>query len=255
MNTDHLTDIGDRLLGTQPHPPAWLAVVTALVALAAVAPHGVWRVSRNAVTIAHEGGHALVALLSGRRLDGIRLHSDTSGLTVSRGRAHGPGMVLTAAAGYVTPSLLGLGGAWLLAAGHTTLLLWGATVLLLAMLVMIRNAYGVLTVVVSGGAFLAVSWLTTAHVQAVFAYAVVWFLLLGGVRPPFELRRTRRRAARRSPLAHLPGGHRAARPAGGDSDADQLARLTRMPAAVWLAFFHLVTLCCLLGGGRWLLGL
>ena len=55
------------------------------------------------------------------------------------------------------------------------------------MLVMIRNAYGVLTVVLAGGAFVLVSWLTTAEVQAAFAYAVVWFLLLGGVRPAFEL--------------------------------------------------------------------
>ena len=34
-------------------------------------------------------------------------------------------MILTAAAGYTAPSLLGLGGAWLLAAHHITLLLWG----------------------------------------------------------------------------------------------------------------------------------
>ena len=48
------------------------------VALAVVVPHTVWRLSRNAITIAHEGGHGLVALLTGRRLDGIRLHSDTA---------------------------------------------------------------------------------------------------------------------------------------------------------------------------------
>ncbi|GAA3045909.1 M50 family metallopeptidase [Streptomyces olivoverticillatus] len=194
-------------------PPVWLTVVTGLVALAAVTPYGVWRVTRNAVTIAHEGGHALVALVCGRRLDGIRLHSDTSGLTVSRGRPTGPGMILTAAAGYTAPSLLGLAGAWLLAAGHTTALLWGAAALLAAMLVMIRNAYGVLTVVLAGGAFVVVSWLAGTHVQAAFAYAVVWFLLLGGVRPPFELQRKRRH-----------GG-------APDSDADQLARLTNVPPA------------------------
>ena len=39
----------------------------------------------DAVTIAHEGGHAVAALLTGRRLRGIRLHSDTSGLTLSAG--------------------------------------------------------------------------------------------------------------------------------------------------------------------------
>ncbi|MFI9229333.1 M50 family metallopeptidase [Streptomyces rimosus] len=235
MDTGHITDVWDRVFGIQPDPPPWLVVVTAVVALAVITPYRSWRLSRNAITIAHEGGHGLVALLSGRRLSGIRLHSDTSGLTVSRGKPTGLGMILTAAAGYVTPSLLGLLGAWLLASGHITALLWGATALLAAMLLMIRNAYGVLTVVLAGAAFFLVSWLTAPEVQAAFAYAVVWFLLLGGVRPPFELQGKRRRGR------------------AGDSDPDQLARLTRVPAAVWLGLFHVVTLCSLAGGGRWLL--
>ncbi|MGY0491895.1 M50 family metallopeptidase [Streptomyces sp. WG-D5] len=227
----------DRIFGTQSDPDQWVTIATAVVALAAIVPHNLWRLSRNAITIAHEGGHGLIALLMGRRLDGIRLHSDTSGLTVSRGKPTGLGMILTAAAGYTAPPLLGLGGAALLSEGHITLLLWLATALLVAMLVMIRNAYGVLTVVVAGGAFVLVSWLAGPQVQAAFAYTVVWFLLLGGVRPAFELQGKRRR-----------GG-------AGDSDADQLSRLTHVPAGMWLFFFHAVSLCSLLGGGRWLLGL
>lgn len=237
MDTTSIAGLWDRVFGTQPDPDQWLVLTTAVVALAAIVPHRVWRLSRNAVTIAHEGGHGLIALLSGRQLEGIRLHSDTSGLTLSRGKPTGIGMVLTAAAGYTAPSLLGLGGAWLLAANHITLLLWSATALLLAMLTMIRNAYGVLTVFVTGGAFVLVSWLTEPQVQAAFAYVVVWFLLLGGVRPVFELQGKRRR-----------GG-------APDSDADQLSRLTHVPALAWLLLFHAVSLCSLTGGGRWLLGL
>ncbi|MEX3103230.1 hypothetical protein DF268_37205 [Streptomyces sp. V2] len=231
------TTLWDRVTGLQPDPDLWVVLATAVAALAIVIPHNLWRVSRNAITIAHEGGHGLIALLTGRTLTGIRLHSDTSGLTLSRGKPHGIGMILTAAAGYTAPSLLGLGGAALLGAGRITLLLWAATALLVAMLVMIRNAYGVLTVVLSGGAFLLVSWLAGPQVQAAFAYAVVWFLLLGGVRPPFELQAKRRR-----------GG-------AAESDADQLSRLTHVPAGLWLFLFHTVSLCSLLGGGRWLLGL
>ncbi|MET8691388.1 M50 family metallopeptidase [Streptomyces bauhiniae] len=235
--TTALPDLWGRLSGTQPGPDLWVVLATLAAALAVVAPHPVWRVARNAITIAHEGGHGLVALVTGRKLTGIRLHSDTSGLTVSRGKPYGLGMILTAAAGYTAPSLLGLGGAALLAAGRITLLLWVATALLLAMLVMIRNAYGVLTVVLTGGAFLLVSWLAGPQVQAAFAYAVVWFLLLGGVRPPFELQAKRMR-----------GG-------AGDSDADQLSRLTHVPAGLWLFLFHAVSLCSLIGGGQWLLRL
>ncbi|MFM9366853.1 M50 family metallopeptidase [Streptomyces sp. Da 82-17] len=232
-----VADLWDRVFGTQPDPDLWLVIVTGVAALAAVVPHGLWRLSRNAITIAHEGGHGLVALLTGRKLDGIRLHSDTSGLTVSRGKPTGIGMILTAAAGYTAPPLLGLGGAWLLAANHITLLLWAATALLIALLVMIRNAYGALTVILTGGAFVLISWLATPQVQALFAYVVVWFLLLGGVRPAFELQGKRRH-----------GG-------APDSDADQLSRLTHVPAGLWLFLFHAVSLCSLLGGGRWLLGL
>ncbi|WP_225846282.1 M50 family metallopeptidase [Streptomyces sp. HPF1205] len=235
MNVASITQMWDRLTGTQPDPSRWLVGVTALLALASVATHGVWRIVRNAVTIAHEGGHGLLALLTGRRLDGIRLHSDTSGLTVSRGKPHGLGMVLTAAAGYTAPPLLGLAGAGLLAAGHITALLWGATALLLVMLVMIRNAYGALTVVLTCALFLAVSWLTKAQVQAAFAYLVVWFLLLGGARPVAELQRSRRRDR------------------GGGSDADQLGRLTHTPAGLWLLLFYAVALCSLVAGARWLL--
>ncbi|MET7693392.1 M50 family metallopeptidase [Streptomyces sp. NPDC005483] len=230
-----LPDLWDRLTGLQPDPDLWVVLATMGAALAIVVPHTLWRLSRNAITIAHEGGHGLVALLTGRQLTGIRLHSDTSGLTVSRGKPHGIGMILTAAAGYTAPPLLGLGGAALLAAGRITLLLWAATALLVAMLVMIRNAYGALTVVLTGGTFVVVSWLAGPQVQAAFAYAVVWFLLLGGVRPAFELQAKRAR-----------GG-------AGDSDADQLSRLTHVPAGLWLFLFHAVSLCSLIGGGRWML--
>lgn len=224
------------LLGTQTPPAQWIVIATGVAALAAVLPRATWRLSRNAITIAHEGGHGLVALVSGRRLQSIRLHSDTSGLTVSRGRPTGPGMILTAAAGYPAAPLLGLGGAALLGGHRVTLLLWLATALLLAMLVMVRNAYGIFTVLLTGALFLLVSWLTGPDVQSAFAYAAVWFLLLGGVRPAFELQAKRRH-----------GG-------APDSDADQLGRLTHVPPALWLFFFHAVSICSLIGGGRWLLG-
>ena len=67
------------------------ALIAALVgaALALVPP--VWHFSRHVVTLVHEAGHAMVALLTGRRLNAVRLHSDTSGHTISSGRPRGPG--------------------------------------------------------------------------------------------------------------------------------------------------------------------
>ncbi|MEU9824417.1 M50 family metallopeptidase [Micromonospora chersina] len=227
---DGLTTLWDKLLGAQPDPPPLLVLLTAVVAVVVVATRLPWRIARNAVTIAHEGGHALMALFTGRRLRGIRLHSDTSGLTLSAGRPTGPGMIVTLLAGYVAPSLIGLAGAWLLAGNRITLLLWVAVALLLAMLVMIRNVFGVLSLLVTGGVVLAVSWYASPQVQAAFAWTSVWFLLFGGVRPVFELQRLRSRG-------RMP-----------ESDADQLARLTPFPALFWVGVFLLVALGALAVG-------
>jgi hypothetical protein len=226
-----MSDLFHRIFAAQPVPSATIVAGTALVALILVAYRRTWRLVRNVITIAHEGGHAAMAVLSGRRLQGIRLHSDTSGLTLSRGKRSGPGMVLTLAAGYVAPSLLGLGGAALLAAGRITLMLWVSILLEALMLVMIRNAYGVFSVVVTGAILFAVSWYADAQWQGLFAYVAVWFLLFGGVRPVFEMQRQRRQGRARS------------------SDPDQLAGVTRTPAGLWVALFVLVCLGSLVAGG------
>ena len=239
MSIDGVTDLWDKLLGAQPDPPELLVLLTAVAGLLAVAIRPVWRVARNAVTIAHEGGHALMALLTGRRLRGIRLEFDTSGLTLSSGRPTGPGMMLTLLGGYVAPSLLGVLGAWLLGGNRITLLLWLAVVLLLLMLINVRNLFGVISLVVTGAIVFVVSWFSSAQVQAIFAYAGVWFLLFGGVRPIFELQSLRRRG-------RMP-----------QSDADQLAHITHVPALFWVGVFLVVDLGALVIGafllaGQWL---
>jgi hypothetical protein len=230
-----LAHLWDHLAATSPVLPTWIAAVTAAVAIIVVGSQRSWHVSRNVVTLAHEGGHAVVSIATGRRLDGIRLHSDTSGVTSSRGKASGTGLVLTTAAGYVTPSLLGLGAAWLVAARHTTALLWLALLLLAAAFIAIRNAFGFVSVLATAAVVYAVSRFGSVTAQEAFAYLFAWFLLFGGVRPIFELQRRRRRGRTMS------------------SDADQLARLTGVPGGAWVAVFALIAIVALVVGGRWLL--
>jgi hypothetical protein len=236
---DGVTNFWDKLLGAQPDPPGLLVLLTALAALLAVAFRPVWRIARNAVTIAHEGGHALVALLTGRKLRGIRLEFDTSGLTLSAGRPTGPGMMFTLLAGYIAPSLIGVLGAWLLGGNRITLLLWLTVILLLLMLINVRNLFGVLSLLITGAIVFVVSWYASAEVKAIFAYVGVWFLLFGGVRPVFELQSLRSRG-------RMP-----------ESDADQLAHVTHVPALFWVTVFLLVDLAALVVGafllaGQWL---
>jgi hypothetical protein len=221
-------------LTAQPAPPPGVILAAGAAALLAVLVPVVWRFARTGITITHEGGHALMAVLTGRRLRGIRLHSDTSGLTVARGKPRGLGMILTLSAGYLAPSLLGLGAAALLSAGYVTLLLWVALVLLFAVLVMIRNWYGLLAVLVTGGLVYAVTRYAAAQTQSAVAFAAAWFLLLGGVKPVWEAARRRRGGAYRS-------------------DPDQLARVTGVPAMVWILLIGLINVACLLYGGALLL--
>ena len=211
-----------QLIEVQSAPDPWVVGGSALAALAIVTFTMSWQLTRGLITIAHEGGHAVMALLTRRKLEGIRLHSDTSGVTLTRGRPNGPGMVLTALAGYLAPSLLGLAAAWLTDQGRITLLIWSMLLFLVCMLLLIRNLYGALILLVTGGAVFALSMYAPAEVQQVVALVVVWFLLFGGIRPIFELQRKRRRRQAR------------------DSDADQLARLTFLPGGFYVFFFLLV---------------
>ena len=229
-----LQRLWERISSAQPAPPAWVVAVTGLAALLLVLNTRSWRLAGQVITIAHEGGHALVSVLSGRRLEGIRLHADSSGVTYSRGKRYGPGLVLTAAAGYLTPSLLGAGAAALLAARHQTALLWLALILLAATFLAIRNAFGALAVLVTAAGVFAVSYLAPAAVQAGFAYLAAWFLLLGGMRPALELTHQRSRRGARS-------------------DADQLARLTGVSRGVWVALFILICTAALALGARLLI--
>jgi len=228
-----LADSWDSLT-TQLDPSSALVLATGAGALVAVVVDVIWLRARHVVTIVHEGGHAVAALLTGRRLTGIKLHSNTSGLTLSVGKPRGPGMVITAAAGYISPSLVGLLGVVLLAFDQVTVMLWAGTALLVAMLIMVRNLYGALALVVTGAVVVGVSLFTEPEVQAAFAYAMTWFLLLGAVRPVNELRRQRRRQP------------------GANTDADTLARITPVPAGGWVGLFGLGTLAAL-GGGAYLL--
>ncbi len=79
------------------------------------------------------------------------------------------------------------------------------------------------------------SWLLPEQQQSAFAYLVTWFLLAAAPRPVLELQAMRWRGQ-----AH-------------GSDADQLARLTGVPAVVWVGGFLVVTVAALGLGLWWLL--
>jgi hypothetical protein len=224
-----LQEVWDRATTTQPVPEPGFVLATGVVALLLVLVPATWPRVRLGVTVVHEAGHAVVAVLVGRRLRSITLHSDTSGLTVSRGKPTGPGMVAMLAAGYLAPALLGLLAALLLAAGRSVGLLWLLVVLTAALMLWVRNGYGFLVLLVGGAGVLALTWYADGTVQSIAAYLITWLLLLAAPRPLVEL---------------LAAGRRRGR----TSDADQLARLTRVPAVVWIVLLLLANLAGLVVG-------
>lgn len=225
-----IAELWRRALATQPVADPVVVAVIGAGALAAVLL--AWPLVRTLVTVCHEAGHALVATVVGRKLRGIRVHSDTSGLTVSRGRPTGPGMVATLFAGYPTASVVGLGAAWLAGAGHAAGLLWLLVVLLALMLLKIRNLYGAVVVLALGVGVALASWYAPPRALGWIATGLAWLFLLAGPRPVVELL-----------LRHSPG-----------SDASQLAHLTHVPKLVWNLIWLALTVGALLLGGSWLLG-
>lgn len=229
-----LHEIWLRATTVQPPLPSSSVILVGLIVLVVTwSPLG-YRLLRHLITLVHEAGHALVATLSGRRLRGIRLHSDTSGLTLSKGRPTGPGMVATLAAGYPAPSVLGLLGATVLGLGYAAGLLWALVAACALILLLIRNLYGLWVVLATGVAVAALSWLASPTLLVWVATALVWALLLAAPRSVLELQLQRRRGQGRG------------------SDVDQLARLTRVPGAIWVGLFFVAGLAALAGAG-WLL--
>jgi hypothetical protein len=212
-------EIWQRATTEQRPPDPYVVGAIAVVGLVLVLYHRFWPVTRLLVTITHEGAHALAAWMVGRRLTGIKLNSDTSGVTLSRGSPRGIGMIIMLAVGYLGPALAGLGAASMLAAGYSVALLWLMVAVLSFMLLMIRNLYGLLVLLVAGGAVFAISWFLSPGWQSAVAYLITWILLIAAPKPVIELMIQRWRKQDRG------------------SDVDQLARLTFIPGMVWALFF------------------
>ena len=221
--------------------PTSLVALSGVLALLAVAVPACWGLSRGLVTTLHEAGHALVGVAVGRRLHRIRLHGSGGGDTLTSGLPGGAGLVVTLAAGYPAPSLVGLGcAAWLGTGRPAQAVLALGLALVAVLLAFTRNPYGLLLLAATGGVLLVALLRAGELGQAVVATGLTWFLLIGGLRSVGVLRRARRGRSRGRT---------------GATDPDQLARLTVVPGWAWVLLFGAVNLAALVLGGGLLLGL
>lgn len=217
--------------------PLVLAALAAAVVLVAAVP-AVWRVARQASTIIHEMGHVFAAWLVGRRVSGIRLHSDTSGVTVSRGKGQGPGLLLTFLAGYPAPGLLAVLLVWLASAGHAGAALTVFQVVLVLALLLSRNLVGIFSCLLAVAAAGAVWWWNQPDVVVYTVVGLGAFYAAAGLRGSLDVARVHIRAWRGDPRA---------RAAVTGTDASQAARAWRglpLPAPAWLLVFLGTSAAC-----------
>jgi hypothetical protein len=183
-------------------------------------------------TFVHEGGHALVALLTGRYLEALTIFASGNGCTSSYGG--NASFIVKLAAGYSAPPAAGLG---LLAAldrgieARTILLV--AIFIVVLLLVVTANAFGVFVVLTTIAILAVLLHLAGPTAQASAVVAAACFLLLAGLRDSVELYRISR--------------------GGGSNDASVLADRTGIPTVVWVSAFAAFAVYAVYQSGRWLL--
>jgi hypothetical protein len=212
-----------------------MAWTTGVVAFVAAVP--LWRYTTHAITIAHEGGHAMFGSLAGLAVKKITVEPGGAGGTDFATVPKDWGVFESLAAGlagYLGPSIFGLAGAWMLAhdmAARSILLM--TLVLMAVLLVMVRNLFGLFVVPMTGAVIWAVAMRANADVQIVFTHIWVWFLLMGGTRQIPEL------------FSNWQGD--------GEPDTGILSAKTGCSTAFFVALFWAGSLAALIYGGVLLL--
>lgn len=206
------------------------AAIGAGVALFLVSWRPAWKIlAQHVVVVAHEGGHALVGSLVGRRAESIHLRRDGNAVTTFASADARLSRVISLFAGYVSPPLLGVGGAALVAAGLSLGAIVAAGVLLLATLRLLTGWFSWVVVLACLGLLGWVGLGGGPDVQAAAAATVVWLLLLGGMRDAHEL------------------------PASA-GDPQLLWRTVWIPGFLWVVAFWIVAAAAVLAGASLLLG-
>lgn len=118
-----------------------------------------------------------VAALMGREVRGIRLHSDTSGLTTHAGSTKRLPLALASFAGYPARALVGLAAAYALHRGYAFALIWAVVLLPVLVLVQICNVFGFLVLVLAIAGLGWLAWAAPDSWRVGITYGVVWVAL------------------------------------------------------------------------------
>ena len=198
--------------------PLLLFIVAAAALL--TLPRAVWRWFGLFVTFVHELGHAFAALTTGQVVKGIQLRFDHSGQMRSMGRSRFAA-AWTGFWGYPVPAVTGAVLIWAAVNGWSGFALSAGALILLAALLFIRNAQGLLIACGCAAVSVLLVWFAAPPAVAFTTLVVGIALLAGAVRDWFNVLsvHTRRRNVLQS------------------SDAYILYQRTGVPSPVWLLGF------------------
>lgn len=175
-----LDEMARRIGEIQPRLPAGDSLAIGLAALIVVAFDPTWIFVRYFTVMAHEGSHAVVGSLWGFKIKGVKLLSkDAAGATEPDGNGNDVPALLV---GYFGPSLFGLAAAKLISIGHSIAVLWLTLAMLVVLLALIKNVFGLAVVLIAGVVIYDLARYGTITHQTIAAYGITWLLLVSGVR-------------------------------------------------------------------------
>jgi Peptidase M50B-like len=206
--------------------PAPEVVVIGLVVAIVATGTTLWRILTHAETVVHEGAHALAGMVTGRRIRSVKINTDGGGTTRIEPNT-GFGFGVAAFVGYIGSSAAGLIAALLISAGRMVAVLWLGLLFFAIMLLLVRNFFGGIVILICGALLYLVLRYATAGVQTAAAYGVTWFLLIFGIKSAF--------AAASKPEAV--------------ADARILAGMTFLWRAAWCWLWLAGTIAALVVGG------
>jgi len=216
-----MDELLDSLTRTTPVAvsPTLLIVIVAAAALLSI-PRPVWKWFGLFTTLVHELGHAIGAILTGRFVHGMKIRMNHSGEAVSSGRSK-LGSAISGSLGYPAPAIVGAIQLWCVTQGYTAIALFVGGIILVLTLLVIRNLFGFLVVVVSAAASAALWLWASPELQSYVLLVIAIALLVGSVRG----------------LATVIGVHTRRRAELSTSDAYLLYTRTGIPSLFWLLLF------------------
>jgi len=162
--------------------PGGTAALIGFAALVVVSVPFLWGLARHVNVMAHEGAHALAAVLLGFALETVILKREEGETIYKAARGAILRLITVGFVGYLGPSLFGLGAAKLIETGRVATVLWLLILLLVLLFFFLGKSLGMISV--PAAIFLLVLVTRNAHawVEELVVYGLTWLLLLDGVR-------------------------------------------------------------------------